>query len=371
MGKRSAHFDDDHDDLLKDVAALSDSDLERLMAGGAPPDGGVRADRLTAGTKVVGTVVEVRDDEILVELDGKNLGVIDRTEFAAGQEPAAGSQVTAEFVSFDRDKEVSLLSTSSVRKEVFWEQLRVGAEFAAVAVATNKGGLTVEIGGERAFMPISQIDLQRVETADLSSYVGRQLRCEVTQFDQREKNLVVSRRLVLEREKDVARDAALSRIEVGDLIEGSVTRLTDHGAFVDLGGVEGLLHSSKIREKLRSRTDDSGRGEALVVGQTVGVEVISKDVDRGRLGLDLQEAGADTWEHVVENYHVGDEVTGWLARVSADGVTLRVEDGVEGWMTRETAVRELGEQLSVGTIVRARITTIDAEKRRMEVVPIS
>ena len=249
----------------------------------------------------------------------------------------------------------------TVRTEVIWEGLKVGSVLSGTVVDKNKGGLTLDIKGVRAFVPISQIELTRVE--DLDPYIGRQLECEVMQFDRRERNLVLSRRRILEAEAAVIKAKVLEELSEGDVVTGSVSRLTDHGAFIDLGGVDGLLHMSKIRESIKS-----GGSEPLRAGQKVTVQIATIDRDRERIGLDFHQLAEDSWDRTIESYSVGDTVTGWVSRLEAGRTIVRIDEGLEAEVPDE--FYDSVEAPGTGSIVRGRIVAIDRVKREIRLKPL-
>lgn len=364
LSKSNEEFRDEFSDLMKGAADLSDQDLERLLSGGsAAPKESLQAETLKSGTRVNGVVVEVRNDEILVELDGKNLGVIELDEFRSSEAPQPGETIAAEFIRYDALKEVSMLSTQNVRKEILWDELRVGQVVQGTVVETNKGGLTLSVHGERAFLPISQIALERVD--DLDPYVNQKLTCEVTQFDRSNRNLVISRRNVLEREMEAQRDAALAALSEGEVITGTIRRITEHGAFVDIGGVDGLLHASKIHRQVKTSVES----EPLREGQKITVEIASVDPERGRVGLDFHQMAGESWEQIVETYSEGDIVTGWVARVTTVGALVHLDEGLETLVPLETLNR-MRTPPSAGSILRVRLTTIDRNQKVVLVEPI-
>jgi small subunit ribosomal protein S1 len=229
-----------------------------------------------------------------------------------------------------------------------------------LVTGTNKGGLTLDIKKIRAFMPISQIERERVHDASL--YVGRRLQCEVTSFDRASQNLVVSRRAILDREAEEARAAALERLTEGDVILGTVTRCVDFGAFIDLGGFEGLLHQSKIREHHR----EIGKDDPLVVGQELEVEILRIDQDRGRVALDFRRRPVSRSGRSIEGYAAGVEVTGWVKQLTDDGAVLALDDGVVGLIPTDHVTGEISD----GSVVRATVTRVDQERGRLELKPI-
>ena len=362
MAKSTDGFQDEYNELLNNVSGMSDADLERLMGGGEPEGGkSLRVDQIESGTRVHVHVVEVRHDEVLVELDGKNLGVIDIEEFHPTELPAVGAQIDAEFVRYDPSKEASILSTQGVREQGFWEELKVGTILSGTVVATNKGGLTIDIKGERAFLPISQIARERVE--DLDAYVGRKLQCEVTQVNRTERDLVVSRRVILDREAEISRQQAIENLSQGDVVTGTVTRINDHGAFIDLGGVDGLLHARRIRQMQTETGKDPVRE-----GQKITVEIVSLDVEQGRVGLDVHRVAEDSWEELIESYAEGDHVTGWVSRVADAGVVLTIDEGLEA-LIPSGEIQRLSTEPEVGSILRVVVTKIDPAQRQVQVRP--
>lgn len=361
---KSRDFPDVSDDHSDDIE-MSDAELEALLMGheggsasrGAPSS--LDPETLEAGTRVSGTVVDYRGGEVLVELDSKSHGVIEDSEFEEGPLPEIGSRIEAIFERYDAGRELSVLAMREARREIFWEELYPGMVVEGQATSVNKGGLTLDIKGIRAFLPISQIERQRVD--DASPYVGKRLRCEVTSFDREDRNLVVSRRVILDREAEELKGQALARLSEGEVLQGTVTRLFEHGALVDLGGVEGLLHQSKII----ARHQELGEEKALHVGQVIEVEVIRVDPTRGRVSLDFHHVAGETWSHSIEAYAVGTEATGWVTRLSADGVFVALEEGVEGFLPRRWLL-DRPEPPHRGSILRVVVDRIDLDRQEVD-----
>ena len=344
-------FDDEYEESLRDALTMSDAELERLL-GGAEPEKSPEFEQLEPGTILEGVIVEVQSQEILLELDQKTLGVVDIEEYTDEEPPRPGTSLKAEFVRYDSGRGVCVLTTKAVRTEIAWEELRVGMVLEGIVDETNRGGLTLSIKGMRAFMPISQIELGRVE--DLEPYVGRKLRCEVTQVDRADRNLVVSRRRVLERESEGERRKSLDKLQEGEVVRGKVTRMTEHGAFIDVGGFDGLLHVSKIVQ----------RRETLEAGDLVEVEIVRLDRERGRVALDFRSVDEMSWDSLVDGYEVGDAVTGWIARVENTGAAiLALGEGLEA-----VVPKGLARDVEVGSLARGTIASIDKEGKRVEVV---
>ena len=267
-------------------ADMSDAELDAMMAGALPGAAEEDAVVVEPGERVRGIVIGVSDGEVLLEFDQKTHGVIDASEFPQDELPVVGSALEALVQRYDRQREVVVLSVNETLKEIFWDDLTAGSVFEGSVTDVNKGGLTVDIKGTRAFLPISQIERYRVD--DASVYVGRTLTVEVISFDRENQDLVVSRRNILDREAEVVRQETIGTFSEGQVVRGTVTRVNEHGAFIDLGGVDGLLHASKIRKQL----DSSGAQGTIEPGQSIEVEIAYMDPERGRIGLDLHHSAA-------------------------------------------------------------------------------
>ncbi len=349
-------------EMFPDAISMSDADLERLMSGAmGAPEKEISHEHLEPGTRLQGTVVEVQSKDILIELDGKTFGVIELVEFGDEEPPRPGSTIDVEFVQYDRTRELCVLTTKAVRTEVAWDGLQVGQLLEGSVLESNKGGLTLDFKGLRGFMPISQIDLERVE--DLEKYVGKKMRCQVVQLDRSDKNLIVSRRAVLERGREEQRQKTLENLEPGDVIKGRVTRLTEHGAFIDLGGIDGLLHAKKITQQLKAKAGE----EPLKVGDVIEVEVSHVDKERARVGLDFRAVDENAWETVIKGYQVGDAVAGWISGFQEERAVLSLEKGLKALIPKSDLS---GGELSVGSIVRGTITAIDHENQELKIRPL-
>jgi ribosomal protein S1 len=226
----------------------------------------------------------------------------------------------------------------------------------------NKGGLTLDVKGIRSFLPLSRIDRGRVQEPE--SYLGERLRCEVLSVDRDSRNVVLDRRAILEREAEVIRERVLATLSEGQVLRGEIRRLTDHGAFVDLGGVDGLLPRSRIHAHSRSGDLE----EPLKEGQELQVQIVSVDLERGRVSLDFKYVESDLWGQLIEHYSAGDEVTGWVSARNDEGVVISLEEGIEGLLP-ESTLHRLPEPPRPGTILKAVVASIDREARRLVLSP--
>ena len=274
-----------------------------------------------------------------------------------------GTRIKASVVRYDGARDLLILSVGKARKEVFWDDLRPGTLLEARVTGTNKGGLDLDIKGVRAFMPISQIDTRRIE--DATPFVGKKFQVEVTRVDREDRNLVVSRRALLEQEEYEQKGNALARLSEGEILKGTVVKTNNHGAFVNLGGVEGLIHQSKLDAWRR----ETGRREDLQVGAEVEVEIQRVDTERERISLDIKRGTITDWSASAANYEVGEEFTGWVSATSEKGLHVSIEDDVEGVIPRER-VLEMKDPPAKGDIIRTCITSIDPEKKVIELKPL-
>ena len=355
MSPKGSDFHDPFDDLLREANSLSDGDLERIMGASSRKSEGNRMPE--PGSRVGGVVVDVRAGEVLVDLGGKMHGLIQETEFAGGPLPALGEEIQAIFERYDRSKDLAILALKGVRREVLWDELRMGTILEGMVTAVNKGGLTVEVKGVRAFVPVSQVELGRVD--DLSPYVGKKIRCKVTSFDRGTQNIILSRRAVLEQEAEAHRERILASLTEGQVLKGTVSRITEHGAFIDLGGVDGLLPARKIQAQKRT----------IQEGQRVEVEIVRIDREQRRVSLDLKELEADTWGQAMEHYSEGEEVTGWVSGSTPAGIILSIEEGIEGLVPREH-FHLFPEEPRPGAILKVTIASIDLSRRQILLRPV-
>jgi len=220
-----------------------------------------------------------------------------------------------------------VLSKEKADKVTIWRDIsrscREGEVIEGDVVAKVKGGLSVDLSGVLAFLPGSQIDLKPVR--DLDSLVGKRFKFKVIKFNRRRNNIVLSRRMLLDEERKVLRDETLKQIKEGDFVEGTVKNLTDYGAFVDLGGLDGLLHITDI-----SWGRVGHPSEKLAMGDKIKVKVLHFDQEKGKVSLGLKQVRPDPWESIQKKYPVGSRVKGKVISLTDYGVFVEIEEGVEG-----------------------------------------
>jgi small subunit ribosomal protein S1 len=287
--------------------------------------------------------------------------VLSLAQFPEGP-PAPGTEVDVHIEGFDPGNGVYLLSRKGAAVEVDWSSVAVGMIVEARVTGTNKGGLEVDVNGIRGFMPISQLELFRVE--DTAPYVNQRLRCMVAEVDPVMNNLVVSRRALLEKEREEARDRLWLVLAEGQVRQGVVRSVKDFGAFVDLGGVDGLLH---VSEMSWSRVPDATK--VVQPGQSLQVVVLKIDRERRKVSLGLKQLLPSPWDEVAQKYHHGTVVTGKVSKLMEFGAFVELEPGVEGLIhiseLSPQRVRKVSDVVKEGQEVRVMVLGVDTAQRRI------
>jgi small subunit ribosomal protein S1 len=344
--------------------------LEEAMGGAsskdlldAPPGGkGPPQPKRGSGSGVqIGKVHHVHGKDVFVEVPGgRTQGVLPMEQFPEGP-PAPGTEVEIHIEGYDRDG-VLLLTRKGSAVAADWSSVAAGMTVEARVTTTNKGGLAVEVNGIRGFMPISQIDLYRVDNPE--QFVGQKLLCLVTEVDREEKNLVLSRRALLEKERDENRDKLWAELAEGQVREGVVRSVRDFGAFVDLGGVDGLLHVSQLSWQ---RVNDPS--SVVQPGQTVRVVILKIDPDTRKLSLGMKQLLGNPWDEVATNYPPGIVVKGKVVKLMEFGAFVELEPGVEGLVhISELApqrVRAVREVVQTGQEVQVKVLSVDKVQQRI------
>ncbi|WP_413250772.1 30S ribosomal protein S1 [Sinomonas flava] len=323
------------------------------------------------GDLVEGTVVKVDRDEVLLDIGYKTEGVIPSRELSIkhdvdpGEVVAVGDQVEA-LVLTKEDKEGRLiLSKKRAQYERAWGDIEKIKEEDGVVTGTVievvKGGLILDIG-LRGFLPASLVEMRRVR--DLAPYIGQKIEAKIIELDKNRNNVVLSRRAWLEQTQSEVRSSFLNKLEKGQVRPGVVSSIVNFGAFVDLGGVDGLVHVSELSWKHIDHPS-----EVVEVGQEVTVEVLEVDLDRERVSLSLKATQEDPWQTFARTHALGQVVPGKVTKLVPFGAFVRVEDGIEGLVhISELAVRhvDLAEQVvSVGDELFVKVIDIDLERRRI------
>ena len=320
---------------------------------------------LHVGDVVRGTVVQVNDDTVIVDVGYKSEGVIPIEEFRdeSGQLLVkVGDEIDVLFERRENESGLISLSKSKADRQRVWGSLEEGSVVEGKITGRIKGGLTVDIGVS-AFLPGSQVDIRPVRNLD--KLLGATLKFKIIKLNKRRGNIVLSRRVMLEEERDSMRGQTLETLIEGDVVEGVVKNLTDYGAFIDLGGLDGLLH---ITDMSWGRVNNPA--DVLTVGQKLDVKVLKFDRERERVSLGLKQIIPDPWTDVEGKYPVGGRVKGKVVSLTDYGAFIELEGGVEGlihvsemsWTKRAKHPNKL---LNVGDEVEAVVLALDIPNRRI------
>jgi len=306
-------------------------------------------------------VVAIDRDTVLVEMGGKDQGMLPLEQFE--QDPAPGEVFQLEVVRYDRNEDLWVVSRAGAVERATWDDLAEGTVVEAFVDRANKGGLEVSFQGIHAFMPVSQISMYRVEKPE--EFVGQKLKCLVTEVKRRERRVIVSARALMEQETAEKKEALLAELAEGDVREGVVRQIMPFGAFVDLGGVDGLVHVSQMSY---SRVENPG--DLVRKGQTVTVQVLKIDLENDRISLGMKQTQPDPWETAEAKYSAGSIVTGRVTKLESFGAFVELEPGVEGLipiseMTWTHRPRHAGEVVEVGQTVQPLVLQVDMAQRRI------
>ena len=326
--------------------------------------------KLKPGAIVSGTVVEIRNDVVVVNAGLKSEGIVPIEQFRneAGElEVNVGDTVKVALDSLENGFGETVLSREKAKRAMVWDELEEAMEKAETVTGRIsgkvKGGFTVDIRDVRAFLPGSLVDVRPVR--DPVYLEGKELEFKIIKLDRKRNNVVVSRRAVVESEHSEEREQLLERLQEGAIVTGVVKNLTDYGAFVDLGGIDGLLHITDMAWK-RVRHPS----EVVEVGQELDVRVLKYDRERNRVSLGLKQLGEDPWDNIARRYPNGARVFGKVSNVTDYGAFVEIEPGVEGlvhvsemdWTNKNvnpSKVVQLGDETQV------MILDVDAERRRI------
>ena len=329
--------------------------------------------RLPRGGEIVnGKVHQVTENEVIVNLGCKKDGIIPKEEVSLeeGQKLSdvfsEGDEVQAKVIKTDDGDGGILLSKKKLEVNEHWNEI-INAfenkELVTVKItrAVNGGviGAYKEVTG---FIPLSQLSDKYVE--DPAEFIGQEMEVKITRVDQRRGKIVFSRRAVLNEEKEKKLAEIWANIHVDDIVEGKVMRFTDYGAFVDIGGIDGLLHISEISwGKLRHPQ------EVLQIGDTVKVKVLSMNEEKGKISLGLKQTMPEPWSVIDEKYEVGQVVTGKVVQIKEYGAFVELEPGLDGLVhiseIAHKRVNDINEELTIGQEVSAKILDIDKDKKRI------
>ncbi|MDX6620355.1 MAG: small subunit ribosomal protein [Gaiellales bacterium] len=335
------------------------------------PDYDAKIVSFDEGDVLTGTVVRVDRDEILVDVGYKSEGVIPLSELSIrrnidpSEEVALGDEVDALVLTKEDNEGRLILSKKRARFEKAWRRIEEAAESGeaveGLVIEVVKGGLIIDLG-VRGFLPASLVDIRRVQ--DLDEFLGQPLRCRVIELNRSRNNVVLSRRAVLEEERREVRQRILDTLDVGLVVDGQISNIVDFGAFVDLDGIDGLIHISEL-----SWSHVTHPSEILEIGQKVRVKVLDIDRERQRISLGLKQTQTDPWQQVLDHYNQDDVVHGRVTKAVTFGAFVEIVPGVEGLVhISELAAHHVENPREVvqnGQDVLVKIIEIDAERRRL------
>jgi small subunit ribosomal protein S1 len=323
------------------------------------------------GDVVKGKVVRIDKDEVLVDIGYKAEGVIPSGELSIRKSVDPHDEVELQeevdaLVLTKEDAEGRLiLSKKRARFEKAWRRIEVAADSGepveGSVIEVVKGGLILDLG-VRGFLPASLVDIRRVH--NLEEFTGQTLECKVIELNRSRNNVVLSRRAVLEEERKEVREQILGRLEPGQVVEGKISNIVDFGAFVDLDGIDGLIHISEL-----SWSHVNHPSEVVSIGDTVRIKVLDIDRDRQRISLGLKQTQEDPWQRVVSTHRGGDVLEGTVTKVVAFGAFVEILPGVEGLVhiseLADHHVENPSEVVEPGSKLNVKILEIDEERRRL------
>ncbi len=333
--------------------------MEELLAGS-------QFENLKEGAIVDGTITEIRENEVIVDIGSKAEGAISANEFLDVGELQIGSQIEV-YIERLEDRDGSpVLSYDKAEQKKNWEDIlkkcKEGSVVSGQVKTKVKGGLVVNIGVD-AFLPASQIDIQPPKNLD--QYIGQTYDFKVVKINTERRNIVVSRRELIEEQRQVKRNKILTEINTGDLRQGVVKNITDYGAFVDLDGIDGLLH---ITDMSWGRV--SHPSQMLKIGEEINVMIIEVDRERERISLGLKQTTKNPWDEIEQRYPLGGKVRGKVVNLVPFGAFIELDQGVEGlvhvtelsWTKR---INKPSEVLSVGDEIDAVVLGIQKEEQKI------
>jgi len=325
---------------------------------------------LQEGNVIKGTIVGIEKDVAVIDVGLKTEGRVPLKEFGVSGRAAnlsVGDEVDVYLERVENAMGEAVLSREKARREESWtrleEKYKAGERVEGVIFNRVKGGFTVDLDGAVAFLPGSQVDIRPIR--DVSPLLNVPQPFQILKMDRRRGNIVVSRRSVLEETRAEKRSEIVARLEEGQVIEGVVKNITDYGAFVDLGGIDGLLHVTDVSYKRVNHPS-----EVLNIGDTVKVQIIRINRDTQRISLGMKQLESDPWEGAVSKYPVGDVFRGRVTNITEYGAFVELEAGIEGlvhvsemsWTKKNV---HPGKIVSTSQEVDVKVLEVDEEKRRI------
>ena len=321
--------------------------------------------RIRPGQTLTGKVVQITDDEVCVSIGYKADGLIKRADLV-DENVKLDDEIEVEVVKVNDGEGNVLLSQRNIVNRKAWDALMekndAGEYVDAVGKEAVKGGLIADINGVRAFVPASQLSQRYVEK--IGDFVGKAMKLKIIEVDKQKKRVVASRKAVVAEEAAAKKKEAWDKLEEGIVIHGIVRRLTDFGAFVDIGGVDGLIHITDLSWGRVKHPSD-----VVKANQEVDVKVLSLDRDRERIQLGYKQLQPHPWDNAVEKYPAGAIVTGKVVRITDFGAFVELEPGLDGLVhisqCAATRVAKVEDAVQVGQVVQVKVLGVDPEKKRI------
>lgn len=343
------------------AAALGGESLDAIIEDSATtPSTGAE---LASETRMTGTVVNVHRDDVFIDLGGRNQGVLPLKQFEKSTPPEVGSQLEVVVARFNPDQGLYELSLTNAAVDIGnWDEVSAGQVVDVTITGANKGGLECQIAGIRGFIPMGQISIYRVENAE--EFVGQRLTCVITEANRSRKNLVLSHRALMERERKEQKQKLLAELAPGQIREGTVRSLQDFGAFVDLGGVDGMIHVSQLSWDRVTHPKD-----VLTVGQPVKVKIEKINQETGKISLGYRELAANPWDEAEQKFAVGSRVKGTVSKLMQFGAFVKLAPGVEGLIhiseMGHGRVQRASDVVSEGQEVEVKVVSFDRDAQRI------
>jgi len=342
-------------------AALGGESLDTIIDGSATV--AATGDELSPDSKVTGTVAKIHREDIFVELGGRNQGLLPLKQFEKTEPPEVGSQIEVTVARFNADQGLYEVTLPTAAVSIGnWDEVELGQIIDVNITGHNKGGLECQVSGIRGFIPMGQISIYRIENAE--EYVGQKLTCVITEANRGKKNLVLSHRALMERERKAQREKLLEELAPGQIRDGTVRSLQDFGAFVDLGGIDGLIHVSQLSWERVNHPRD-----VLQEGQAVKVRIEKVNQETGKIGLAYRDLADNPWDSVTAKYPSGATIKGTVTKLMQFGAFVKLEAGVEGLIhiseMGHGRVNRAGDVVSEGQEVEVKILSIDTDAQRI------
>ena len=321
--------------------------------------------QLRPGQVVTGTVVQITEDEVCVNVGYKSDGIVKKSDLSS-TDVKVGDEIEAEVVKVNDGEGNVLLSQKNIINRKAWEDIvakqEAGEFVEGVGKEAVKGGLLADVMGVRTFIPASQLSLRYVEKID--EFVGQTMTLKIIEIDKAKKRIVASRKQVLQVEEAARKKELWSTFEIGSIVKGTVRRLADFGAFVDIGGVDGLVHVTDLSWGRVKHPSD-----VVSVGQEIDVKILNVDPERERISLSYKQTQPRPWTVAGEKYPVGSVVEGKVVRITTFGAFVELEPGLDGLVHISqcalTRIAKVEDAVNVGDIVRVKVLDVNTEAKRI------